>query len=79
MTQYIYIDESGDVGIGTDAPTGIDLDAIDNGILQVIAIVPEPDGKVHVYDIDGKAEPSALLPTAIAHDEGGAYHWIPAP
>jgi hypothetical protein len=73
MIRYLYIDESGDVGISTQPPTGIDLDAIDNGILQVIVITGED-----VKEIGGDLVHVDLQPAVLANDEGGSYHYIPS-
>jgi len=78
MIRYIYIDEDGDMGLGTRPPTGQDLDNIDNGILQVIAITTEDDGNILVKDIGPDLNPTDLLPVVLANDECGQYHWIPA-
>lgn len=85
MKQYIYIDEQGDVGVGTSPPTGVDLDCMDNGILQVIVIEPyvhsnaggeHAAAKIHEIRSDGKPVP--LQPATIARDDAGnPYHYIP--
>ena len=83
MKRYIYIDESGDVGIGTTAPTEADYDSIDNGILQVIEVTGSTIGPANlllsIKDVAADRSLVNLQPAVLAKpedDESGPYHWV---
>lgn len=84
MKRYIYIDESGIVGIGSTPPTDQDLASIEDGILQVIEIEPylhsnsggdHPACNVRDVNHDGTQVP--LQAAVLADHESGQYHYIP--
>jgi hypothetical protein len=73
-TQYLYINEEGAIGIGTEPPTGLDLDAIDAGILTVIKIEPvlsshpviqDPRAEARVVGVDAAGEECGMVCAAI--------------
>ena len=74
---YLYIDEEGCVGKSEIGPTKVDIDAMDDGRLDVLRLVPNDLGHVFVEGLDTDGLWYEIPTARIRKGDGGnEYHDI---